>query len=86
MLVILTIRLRLVLPYPILSYELLARRVLSSKRRCFIGSSLKDKIVVLQVNIVKRAIETRDGIVVITYYSMTGIYSNSEVLAIVKAI
>ena len=40
----------------------------------------------LRVNIVKRAVETRDGIVVITYYSVIGIYSDSEVLAIVEAI
>ena len=40
----------------------------------------------LQVNIVERVVETRDSIVVITYYSITGIYGNSEVLAIVEAI
>ena len=86
MLVVLAIRLRLVLPCPILSYELLARGVLSSKRWHFIGSSSKDKAVVLQVNIVKRVVETYDNIAVIAYYSIIGIYSNSEVLAIVEAI
>ena len=85
-LVVLAIYLRLALPYPILSYKLLARRVLSLKRRRFVGSSLRDKVVVLQVNIVKRVVETRDSIVVIVYYSVTGIYSNSEVLVIVEAI
>ena len=84
--IVLTIYLRLVLPYLILSYELLARGVLSSKRRRFIGSSSKDKVAILQVNIVKQVVETYDSIVVITYYSITGIYSNSEVLAIVEAI
>ena len=39
-----------------------------------------------RVNIVERVVETRDGIAVITCYSVTGIYSNSEVLAIVEAI
>ena len=40
----------------------------------------------LQVNIVERAVETRDGIAVIAYCSVVGIYSDSEVLAIVEAI
>ena len=85
-LIALAIRLYLVLPYPILSYKSLARRVLSSKRQRFIGSSSKDKVVVLRVNIVKRVVKTYDSIVVIIYYSIMGIYSNSEVLAIVEAI
>ena len=85
-LVILAIYLYFILPYPVLSYKLLARGVLSLKRRCFIGSSLRDKVVVLRVNIVKRAVEIYDSIVVIAYYSVTDIYSNSEVLAIVEAI
>ena len=86
MLVVLTIRLYLVLPYSILSYELLVRGVLSSKRQRFVGSSSRDKVVVLQVNIVKRVVEIYDGIAVIAYYSVIGIYSNSEVLAIIEAI
>ena len=69
-----------------LSYRLLARRIISSKRQCFIGSSSKDKVAVLQVNIVEQVVETRDGIVVIAYYSVIGIYGNSEVLVIVEAI
>ena len=85
-LVVLAIYLHLALPYPILSYKSPARRVLSSKRRRFIGSSSKDKVVVLQVNIVKRAVKTRDSIAVITYYNVIGIYSNNEVLAIIEAI
>ena len=85
-LVALAIYLRLALPYPILSYKSLARGVLSSKKRHFIGSSLKDKVVVLQVNIVKQVVETRNSIAVITYYSIIGIYSNNKVLAIVEAI
>ena len=40
----------------------------------------------LQVNIVKRVVETYDGMAVIVYYGVVGIYSNSEVLAIVEAI
>ena len=40
----------------------------------------------LRVNIVKQAVETRDGIAVIAYYGVAGIYGNSEVLAIVEAI
>ena len=40
----------------------------------------------LQVNIVKQVVETRDSIAVIIYYSVIGIYSNSEVLAIIEAI
>ena len=59
---------------------------MSSKRRRFAGSSSRDKVAVLQVNIVERAVEMRDGIVVITCYSIAGIYGNSEVLAIVEAI
>ena len=85
-LVVLAIYLRLALPYPVLLYKLLARRVLSSKRQHFIGSSSRDKIAVLQVNIVKQIVEIYDGIAVIIYYSVIGIYSNSEVLAIVEAI
>ena len=41
---------------------------------------------VLQVNIVEQVVETRNGIAVIIYYSVVGIYSNSKVLAIVEAI
>ena len=85
-LVVLAIRLHLVLPCPILSYELLARGVLSLKRQRFIRSSLRDKAIVLQVNIVKQVIEIYDSIAVITYYSIIGIYSNSKVLAIIEAI
>ena len=85
-LITLAIYLHLALPYPILSYKLLARGVLSSKRQRFIGSSLRDKVVVPQVNIVKQIVETRNSIVVIIYYSVIGIYSNSEVLVIVEAI
>ena len=40
----------------------------------------------LQVNIVEQAVKTRDGMAVITYYSVTGIYSDSEGLAVVEAI
>ena len=86
MLVALAIRLCLALPCLILSYKLLARGVLSSKRRRFVGSSSRDKVVVLRVNIVERVVETRDGIVVIAYYSVAGICGNSEVLVIVEAI
>ena len=39
-----------------------------------------------RVNIVEQAVEIRDGIVVIVYYSVVGIYGDSEVLAIVEAI
>ena len=56
------------------------------KRRRFVGSSSRDKVAVLRVNIVIQAVKTYDGIVVIAYYSMTGICGNSEVLAIVEAI
>ena len=41
---------------------------------------------VLQVNIVKQAVETRYGIVVITYYSVIGIYSDSKGLEVIEAI
>ena len=85
-LIALAIRLRLALPYPILSYKSLARGVLSLKRQRFAGSSSRDKVAVPRVNIVERAVETRDGIAVIACYSVTGIYSNSEVLVIVEAI
>ena len=40
----------------------------------------------LRVNIVERVVEIYDGIVVIIYYSITGIYSNSEGLVVVEAI
>ena len=86
MLVVLIIYLRLALPYPILSYKSLARGVLSSKRRRFIGSSSRDKVVVLQVNIVKQVVETRDSIAVIIYYSVIGIYSDSKGLVVIEAI
>ena len=86
MLVTLVIRLRLVLPCPILSYRLLAREVISSKRQYFVGSSSRDKVVVLRVNIVKRVVEIYDSIAVIIYYSVIGIYSDSEGLEVVKAI
>ena len=82
----LAIRLYLALSYPILSYELLVRGVISSKRWHFIGSSSRDKVVVLRVNIVKRVVETYDSIAAIIYYSVTGIYSNSEGLEVVEAI
>ena len=78
--------LRLALPCPILSCELLARGVLSSKRRRFAGSSSRDKVAVPRVNIVERVVETRDGVAVIACYSVTGTYGDSEVLAIVEAI
>ena len=85
-LIALAIRLRLVLPCPVLLYRLLVRGVLSSKRWRFVGSSLRDKVVVLRVNIVERAVEIHDSIVVIIYYSVTGIYSNSEGLEVIEAI
>ena len=40
----------------------------------------------LQVNIVEQVVEIRDGIAIIIYYSVVGIYGNSEVLVIVEAI
>ena len=85
-LVALAVRLRLVLPCPMLSCELLARGVLSSKRRRFAGSSSRDKAAVPRVNIVERAVETRDGVAVIACCGVTGICGDSEVLAIVEAI
>ena len=69
-----------------LLYKSLARRVISLKKRHFIGSSSKDKATVLRVNIVKRAIEIYNGIVVIIYYSMMDIYSDSEGLEVIEAI
>ena len=47
---------------------------------------MKDKVVVLQVNIVKQVVETYDSIMVIIYYSIIGIYNNSEGLVVIEAI
>ena len=58
---------------------------MSSKRRHFAGSSSRDKAAVPRVNTVERVVKTRDGIAVITYYSVAGTYGDSEVPAIVEA-
>ena len=47
---------------------------------------MKDKVIVPRVNIVKRIVKARDSIVVSIYYSVTGIYSDSEGLVVVEAI
>ena len=50
------------------------------------GSFSRDKVAVLRVNIVERAVETRDGVAVIACCGVAGICGDSEVLAIVEAI
>ena len=47
---------------------------------------MNDKVVVPRVNIVKYIVEVYDSVIVIIYYSIIDIYSNSEGLVVIEAI